>query len=198
MTCLALLSIAVTSAAVATDVDKLVEPCFACHGNNGVNSEAKIPTIAGYSTDYFGFSLGMYKRHERPCIDAEYRSGSKKGLSSNMCEVVKDLSEEDIELIAEFLSRQKFVRTAQPFDAQLAKKGEAITLNKCDPCHTKSGTSPIDNIGILGGQKMDYLREQIRFVKEGKRFTSKKMKIRLDALDDADLEAVVNYYGSIQ
>ena len=87
---------------------------------------------------------------------------------------------------------------AQPFDAELTKKGEAIHLSKCEPCRTKSGSVPSDNIGILGGQKMDYLREQIKFVKDGKRFTSKKMKIRLDALDDADLEAVVNYYGSIQ
>lgn len=45
---------------------------------------------------------------------------------------------------------------------------------------------------------MDYLREQIKFVRDGKRFTSKKMRLRLEALGDEEMEAVVHYYGSIQ
>jgi sulfide dehydrogenase cytochrome subunit len=184
--------------ALAADVDKMVEPCFACHGNNGVGTETKVPTIAGYSEGYFGFSLGMYKKSERPCVEVEYPGGSKKGLKTNMCEIMKEFSESDIDQIGEYFSRQKFVRTVQKFDPELAKKGEVIHMNKCDPCHSKAGSSPSDNIGILGGQKMDYLREQIKFVKEGKRFTSKKMKIRLDGLNDEELEAVVHYYGSIQ
>jgi cytochrome c553 len=81
---------------------------------------------------------------------------------------------------------------------ELAKQGEEIHMNKCDECHSKAGSSPDDNAGYLGGQKMDYLREQIKFVREGERFTSKKMRLRLQALGDDELEAVVHYYGSIQ
>jgi sulfide dehydrogenase cytochrome subunit len=193
-----LISATLAFTALAADVDKMVEPCFVCHGNNGVGTELKVPAIAGYSEGYFGFSLGMYKKSERPCVEVEYPGGGKKGLKTNMCEIVKDFSESDIEQIGEYFSRQKFVRTVQKFDLELAKKGEVIHMNKCEPCHSKAGSSPSDNIGILGGQKMDYLREQIKFVKEGKRFTSKKMKMRLDGLDDAELEAVVHFYGSIQ
>jgi sulfide dehydrogenase cytochrome subunit len=142
--------------------------------------------------------LDTYLKDERPCVETEYPSGSKKGQKTSMCEIVKDMSENDIELMAVYFSKQIFVRTPQAYDAELAKKGEAIHLDKCDECHSKSGASPDDNAGILGGQKMDYLREQLKFVREGKRFTSKKMKKRLEAFDDAGIEAVVHYYGSIQ
>jgi sulfide dehydrogenase cytochrome subunit len=196
--CAALVCVSFAFTASAADVEKLVESCFACHGKNGVSTELKVPTIAGYSSDYFGFSLSMYTRSERPCVDFEYPAGSKKGVKTNMCEIVKDFGESEIEQIGEYFEKQKFVRTVQKFDPELAKKGEAIHFDKCEVCHTKSGSLAADNIGILGGQKMDYLREQIRFVKDGKRFTSKKMKMRLDALSDQDMEAVAHYYGSFQ
>jgi sulfide dehydrogenase cytochrome subunit len=115
-----------------------------------------------------------------------------------MCEITRDLSESDITQIGEYFADRKFVRTVQTYDAELAKKGEAIHVSKCEVCHTKSASTPGDNIGILAGQKMDYLREQIKFVKDGKRITSKKMKLKLDTLSDTELEAVVQYYGSFQ
>ncbi|HLY96428.1 MAG TPA: c-type cytochrome, partial [Sideroxyarcus sp.] len=197
-TCAALLGVSLPGAASAADVTKLVEPCTSCHGKRGVSTEAEVPSIAGYSEDYFTYSLDMYLKRERPCIEAEYHAGRKKGQKTSMCEIVKDMSESDIELMAGYFARQKSVPTAQVYDAELAKKGEAIHMDECDECHDDAGRSPADNAGILGGQKMDYLREQIRFVRDGKRFTSKKMRVRLEMLDDADLEAVVHYYGSIQ
>lgn len=83
-------------------------------------------------------------------------------------------------------------------DVKLARIGEEIHVSKCDECHRDAGSSSEDNAGYPGGQKMDYLREQIRFVRNGERFTSKKMRLRLEAPDDGELEAVVHYYGSIQ
>jgi sulfide dehydrogenase cytochrome subunit len=198
LACAAMIGMTFSGMAFSGEVDKLVEPCFECHGKYGVSAESKVPTIAGYSEDYFGFSLGMYLRSERPCVEVEYPTGSKKGTKTNMCEVVKNLSESDIEQISEYFAKQKFVRTVQTYDAELARQGESIHLNRCEVCHTKAASAASDNIGILAGQKMDYLREQIRFVKEGKRFTSKKMKLKLDSLSDAELEAVVHYYGSFQ
>jgi sulfide dehydrogenase cytochrome subunit len=192
------LGIAHPDAVFAADANALIESCFACHGSHGVSTQAIVPIIAGYSEEYYGFSLHAYQRKERPCIEVEYLAGEKKGLKSDMCEIVNNLSDSDIELIGAYFAKQEFVRSPQAFDAELAKKGKAVHLSKCDPCHTQSGTSPSDNIGIVGGQKMDYLREQIKFVRDGRRFTSKKMKVRLDSLSDAELEAVVHYYGSIQ
>lgn len=196
--CATVSGMSLSGAASAADVARLVGPCASCHGNRGVSTEAEVPSIAGYSEDYFTYSLDMYLKRERPCIEAEYHAGRKKGQKTSMCDIVKDMSESNIELMAGYFARQKFAPAAQAYDAELAKKGEAIHMDECDECHDDAGRSPADNAGILGGQKMDYLREQIRFVRDGKRFTSKKMRARLQALDDAELEAVVHYYGSIR
>jgi sulfide dehydrogenase cytochrome subunit len=184
--------------ASAADVSKMIEPCFACHGKSGISSEAEVPSIAGYSEDYFVYSLELYQKKERPCIEAEYHAGSMKGQRTSMCEIVRGMSETEIEQMSEYFSDQEFIRSRQTYDVELAKKGEEIHLSKCDECHSKAGSSPSDNAGFLGGQKMDYLREQIKFVRDGKRFTSKKMRMRLEALGDDEMEAVVHYYGSIQ
>jgi sulfide dehydrogenase cytochrome subunit len=188
---------ALSTAVVAESADMLVEPCFSCHGKGGVSTESEVPTIAGYSEDYFSYSLELYQKKERPCVEAEYHSGSRKGQRTSMCELVKGMSEKEIERISEYFAKQDFVHSRQKYDAELAKQGEEIHKNKCDECHSKAGNSPEDNAGHLGGQKMDYLREQMKFVKDGKRFTSKKMRLRLENLDDKDIEAVVHYYGSI-
>jgi sulfide dehydrogenase cytochrome subunit len=196
--CAVFLGMSLSGDVFAVDVSTLVEPCFACHGKGGVSSEAEVPTIAGYSEDYFSYSLELYQKMERPCIEAEYHTGNKKGQKISMCEIVNGMSESEIEQMSEYFAKQKFVRSKQTFDEELAKQGEEIHINKCDECHSKAGSSPEDNAGFLGGQKMDYLREQIKFVRDGKRFTSKKMKKRLEAFDDAGIEAVVHYYGSIR
>jgi sulfide dehydrogenase cytochrome subunit len=198
LACAVLLAVALSGAACAADVAKVAEPCAACHGEGGVSTEADVPTIAGYSEEYFTQSMDMYMNADRPCVETEYRSGSRKGLKTSMCEVVKGLGEGDIQLMAEYFARQKFVPTVQAYDAEWAKTGKVIHETKCDECHSDAGREPDDNAGMLGGQKMSYLREQIGFVREGKRFTSKKMKRRLDALGNAEIEALVNYYGSIR
>jgi sulfide dehydrogenase cytochrome subunit len=198
LACVVLSGMSFSGAASAVDVARMVEPCFACHGKDGVSIEAEVPSIAGYSEDYFSYSLEMYQKKERPCIEAEYHTGRKKGQKTSMCEIVKGMSENEIELMSEYFAEQRFVRSRQTYDVELAKQGEEIHSNKCDECHSKAGGSPEDNAGYLGGQKMDYLREQIKFVRDGKRFTSKKMRLRLQALGDGELEAVVHYYGSIQ
>ncbi len=198
LACAALLAMTLSGTACAADVAILVEPCAACHGEGGASGEVDVPTIAGYSEEYFTQSMEMYMNADRPCVETEYRSGSRKGLKTSMCEVVKGLGEGDIQLMAEYFARQKFIPTVQAYDVEWAKTGEVIHQTRCDECHSKAGRDPDDNAGMLGGQKMSYLREQIRFVRDGKRFTSKKMKRRLDALGNAEIEALVNYYGSIR
>ncbi len=193
---LLLLGLSLSSTLSAADVVSLIESCSTCHGKGGVSTHDDVPTIAGYSEDYFSQSLEMYLRRERPCVETEYRVGRRKGLKTDMCKIVQGMREKDIEMMGQYFSRQKFVRTPQKYDAELAKKGEAIHMSRCDECHSDAGTLPSDNAGILGGQKMSYLREQIRFVRDGQRYTSRKMRLLLEALDEEELEAVVNYYGS--
>jgi sulfide dehydrogenase cytochrome subunit len=194
----ALLGISLSTTASAAESAKVAESCFACHGKDGVSTEAKIPSIASYSEEYLVNSLKKYQKKERPCVEVEYPSGNKKGNKTDMCKIAAGLSAAELTQLGEFFSEQTFVRAPQTFDAELAKQGKAVHSTKCYTCHSEGGSVPSDHAGILAGQKMAYIRQQIKFFKEGKRPMSKKMQPKLESLDDAQIEAVIQYYGSQQ
>jgi sulfide dehydrogenase cytochrome subunit len=194
----ALFSLSMTTGAQAADIGKLTETCVSCHGKGGANTEAAIPNIGGYSAEYMTGALKLYKTKERPCPEVKIPAGAKKGNKSDMCQATKDLSDADLKQIADYFAEQKFVRTAQKFDAALAKKGKEHHDKLCEKCHSEGGSVAGDDAGILAGQKMAYLDEQIKFFNEGKRPISKKMKPKLEQLDKAGIEAIIHYYGSIK
>lgn len=193
-----LFGLTVASGASAADVNKLAEGCASCHGKDGANAESDVPNIGGFSAKYFAITMEHYKKKERPCVETKIRSGDKKGTTSDMCQVVKDLSDDDIKQVAEYFAGKKFVRTAQKFDAALAAKGKSVHDKSCEKCHSEAASKADDDAGILAGQKMHYLKEQTEFFLAGKRPMHKKMKPKLEALSKDEVEAVINYYGSLQ
>ncbi|MDD5295690.1 MAG: hypothetical protein PHU46_02150 [Rhodocyclaceae bacterium] len=182
----------------AANVDKLVGVCADCHGKNGASTESDIPIIGGYSSEFLVTNLKAYKSKDRDCPGTKYRSGSKKGTKTDMCQIVKDMSPADIKDVANYFSQQKFVRAKQKFDPVLAKKGKELHDDLCEKCHTEGGTVADDDVGMPAGQWIPYLRQAMEEFKSGKRPIAKKMKVKLDEVDKAGLEALVNYYGSIR
>ncbi len=196
--CGALLGLSVASSAWAFGTPKIVATCAYCHGKAGASTEPDVPTIGGYSKDYIISSLTAMKRQERPCPETTYRGGPKKGTKTDMCQIVKDLSADDIKDIAQYFSKQKFVRAKQKFDPELAKKGKEIHEQRCEKCHSNHASEPSDDAGIQAGQHMKYLEEMLFEFVAGTRPVPKKMKAQLEQLDKASLEALVNFYGSFQ
>lgn len=195
----ALFSLSVATGAYAADVGKLAESCANCHGKDGASADGDMPNIGGLSAEYFTGAMKAYKSKGRPCIETKIRSGDKKGTKTDMCQVVKDIGEDDVKQLAKLFSEKKFARATQKFDAVLAKKGKGLHDKLCEKCHSENGTVAGDDGGILGGQKMDYLKEQTEFFLHGKRaYADKKMKQKLEETDIAGIEALVHYYGSIK
>jgi sulfide dehydrogenase cytochrome subunit len=182
----------------AADVNGIVETCASCHGNDGVSTEADVPTIAGYSAQYISDELAAYKKKERPCPETDVRSGGKKGTKSDMCRVAQGLGDSDIDQVAKFYEKKKFVPAQQNFDPALAAKGKGIHDANCDKCHQQNGTHPDDDAGILAGQRMQYLKAQLEDFKAGKRTMLKSMKTKIDKLQKDDVDALTNYYGSLK
>jgi cytochrome subunit of sulfide dehydrogenase len=182
LACGALLGLAFATGAWAGDLNKLIEPCTECHGKAGAGVE-EMPNIGGFSSAYMRTTLTQYKNKQRPCII--------------MCEIVKDLSSDDINQIADYFSAQKFVRTEQKFDAELAKKGKAVHDKHCEMCHSDGGTKPTIS-GILAGQKMPYLEEQFKFISEGKRHMPDMMMTNFRQLDKSNYGELINYYASFK
>ncbi|MDP4029649.1 MAG: c-type cytochrome [Gallionella sp.] len=193
-----LFGLAVAGGAWAGDANKLAETCANCHGKDGANAESDVPNIGGFSAKYFALTMEHYKKKERPCVETKIRSGDKKGTKSDMCQVVNDLSDDDIKQVAKYFSEKKFVRTAQKFDAALAAKGKSIHDKSCEKCHSEAASKADDDAGLLAGQKMHYLKEQTEFFLAGKRPMHKKMKPKIEALSKDQVEAVIQYYGSLQ
>jgi cytochrome subunit of sulfide dehydrogenase len=187
------------SSAQAADVDKLVAVCADCHGKAGASTESDVPIIGGNSTEFMVNNLTDYQSEERNCQETKYREGSKKGEKTDMCQVVKELTQADIETIADYFSKQEFVRANQTFDAGLAKKGKKLHDKYCETCHTEGGTLSEDDTGIPAGQWIPYLRHTLKEFRTGKRPVRKKMRSRLNKVRrDAGIEALINYYGSFK
>ena len=115
-----------------------------------------------------------------------------------MCAVTAELSEDDIDALAAAYAEKGWTKAKQDFDAALAEAGKAIHDAECDRCHSEAGTNPEDEASMLGGQQMGYLRNMFAQYKDGTREQPSKMQEKVDALSDDDIEALVNYYGSIQ
>jgi sulfide dehydrogenase cytochrome subunit len=195
---LSLAAVLLTGPAMAADIASLTQPCEDCHGKDGVSQDPKMPTIGGFSAIYIVDSLTAYRDKSRPCVDFEYPAGPHKGETSNMCDIAGKLSDEEMERVGEHYEGKPFVAAEQAFDAELAKQGKGIHALKCKKCHEDGGSSPDDDAGILAGQWMPYLEEQLDHYMTGKRPMPEKMQPKMEKLSEDDLKALVHYYGSQQ
>lgn len=179
-------------------MNKLTENCANCHGKGGASTEPEIPIIGGYSVEFLTNNLTAYKNKERSCPETEYKTGSKKGTKTDMCKMVKDLSDGDIKQIAQYFAKQKFVRAKQKFDPALAAKGKEVHDMYCEKCHSEGGTVAKDDAGMPAGQWMPYLKQAFDEFNTGKRPIAKKMKIKMDELSKEDIDALIHYYASFK
>ena len=62
----------------------------------------------------------------------------------------------------------------------------------------EGGSLASDDSGILAGQWMPYLEQAFKEFASGERPMVKKMKPKVEKLEPADIEALVNYYGSFK
>jgi len=174
------------------------QSCMDCHGKDGVSADSDVPTIAGQSAEYLKDQLGEYADKGRPCPETKYRAGDKSRPATDMCKLAADLGAANFDTVAKFYAGKPFVPAKQPFDAAKAATGKKVHALHCDKCHSKGGTSPEDDSGILAGQWVPYLRASFKEFSEGKREMPKKMKPKFEELKPDERDALLEYYGSVQ
>ena len=176
----------VLQAAETPTASMLSNTCAGCHGTNGSSVGPASPTIAGISNDYFIETMQAYKKGTRP--------------ATIMTRIAKGYTDKEIELMAGFFSKQKFVRYDQKFDPTKAKAGKKLHKKYCDKCHEDSGRSAEDDAGILAGQWAPYLRYSMNDFISGNREMEKKMKKKMDAAmkkeGDQCVEQLIHFYSS--
>ena len=189
---------ALFTSANGSDTDAIMAHCNDCHGDNGVSQWGDVPTIAGIDAFGHADALFLYRDEERPCSESEYRQGDTSRAATTMCAITADLSDDDIEAVADAYSALPFVPAAQEFDAALAATGATVHEQHCDRCHSEGGSNVDDEASILAGQWIPYLEQTFADYASGEREQPKKMKEKLDALSADDVNALVHYYASQQ
>ena len=194
----AVLLVLLASPSVAADLGALVKTCEDCHGKNGLSQSEDVPTIAGISAPVHGDFLLAYQDKSRPCRASRYRQGDTSRPETDMCALASRLTDADVEALAAHFAAQPFIAAKQPFDAAKAATGKTLHARDCAKCHANGGRNADDDASILGGQHLKYLQQALADFRSGKREPGKKMGEKLSALSDAEVEALAQYYASLQ
>jgi sulfide dehydrogenase cytochrome subunit len=171
---------------------ELAASCADCHGKDGVSSEDTIPTIAGMSAITIEYALLDFRDGTRVCGEP----GTDRAIV--MCALAAKLTDAQIKSLAEYFAGQEFRPASQDFDADKAAAGGRIHEKHCEKCHTAGGRESYDDASILAGQWLPYLQTSLARFASGERDAPETMKLRLEQLSEADLEAVAHFYASQQ
>jgi sulfide dehydrogenase cytochrome subunit len=84
----------------------------------------------------------------------------------------------------------------QEFDAAKVEAGAKVYKDNCSKCHDENGSLPDDDSGILAGQWLPYLQYTMADYRAGRSDMTKKMKKKVEKLDDAQIESVLQFFAS--
>ena len=171
-------------ATAAPTASMLADTCAGCHGTDGTSVGPATPNLAGMSVTYFVDIMKAFRTGDRP--------------STVMQRIAKGYSDEEITLMAGVFANQPIAKTSQQTDAAKVSAGAKLYMNNCGTCHDENGSLPGDDAGILAGQWLPYLQYAMEDFKSGGREMPKKMKSKVDALSDADLDALLHFFASQQ
>ncbi|MDE0421706.1 MAG: sulfide dehydrogenase [Gammaproteobacteria bacterium] len=174
------------------DGQLIAEQCDQCHGPSGRSEDSQVPSIGGFSEYAIidlleSFRIGF--RQGRPVTLPD-------GTDTDMVEISRALSDEEIEAVAAHYARETWHPHKQSFDTALAKRGAEIHLGKCDKCHSAGGSVADDDLALLAGQWREYLKMEFEDFDRGARRMVDKMKAKFETLSDADKAALLEFYVS--
>ena len=105
----------------------LTSGCADCHGVDGLAREnLDAPVIAGMPAAHIEEAIYAYRDGARQCR-----------YEPLMCETVLHTSDERITDLAEHYANQRRGHSNEPYDSNLAAKGEKIHAQYCSQCHVR-------------------------------------------------------------
>jgi len=156
--------------------------CAGCHGISGyANSYPSyhVPRIGGQHAEYVVAALKAYKTNQRK--------------HSSMQANAVSLSDEDMEDIAQYVSKFRSSDSSLPANGDLAKGAEKA--RQCAACHGDDGNSEDTGFPRLAGQYESYLAKALHDYKSGVRKNG-LMAGFAAGLSEDDIADVAAYYAS--
>ena len=168
------------AAASAQSVDEKASLCAACHGENGVPQQPKMPVIWGQQQGYLYLQL------------RDFKSGARK--SDIMGPIAQSLAPDDIAALALYFSQKPWPDLQQPrAPADVAARAqEAISSIVCTSCHQNNfrgdSTQP-----RLAGQRQDYLQQSMLDFRNKTRGNNPGMTDLMLAISEQDIADCAAY-----
>jgi sulfide dehydrogenase cytochrome subunit len=166
----------------------LVDTCAGCHGTNGNSVGPAAPSIAAMDPLVF--------------VDMMIAFAEEDTYSTIMGRIARGYTEEEYELMGEYLHSQAFQPAQQEFDQAMVDKGAKLHDRYCEKCHVEGGKPVPDeeDYYILAGQWTPYLQFAMSDFREDRRILPKKMGRKLDSMLEAEgeesLDALYAFYAA--
>ena len=170
-----------------------IQTCGICHGVQGRSISPRFPVLAGQQVGYLTTQLQAFRSHTRSDPDAV---GYMWGMTAS-------LSDEMINELAEYFSKQTPLNRDAPATAALNTRGKEIYehgdtgagIAACATCHGEraagNGMFP-----RLAGQHRQYLVSQMMAYQSNMRSTV-VMRTMTRGLNPGDIQAVAAYLQSL-
>lgn len=196
--CWAALLGALAALPVGADEDALpaiVGLCSLCHGDPGPSPFIGVPTIHGLPEGVLAAALSDFRDGHRPCRVSAC-SGDGRCPDMNMCDIVGSMDDEQVHELAEWYAAQPFPPHQDPYDPELAAIGRELHDRECEICHTRLGSDPRDDAGMLRGQRKVYLRTALEDFHTGRRVIDlPAMEDVIRSLSAEQLDALAEFYS---
>ena len=177
------MTIAGAATAAAPSAAMLSNACAGCHGTHGGSAGPTMPSLAGQSKTAIVEAMKKFRSGDRP--------------STIMGRLAKGYTDEQIELIGDFFSKQAVHFTGQTVDAAKATKGAGLQEANCSRCHLEDGKEGKDDTPVMASQWLQYLHMQMELYQSGKRKMPDKMAEKVKQLSKEDLDALLHFYASV-
>lgn len=179
---LALAGLAGTAAA-RVDVEVLARTCNNCHGVGGVSAGASMPSIGGLPQEYLRKIMKQWKYGERSAI--------------TMNRIVKGFSDDEIDALAAYFARQRWVPVPQQTSPALIAKGKAAIAENCEDCHGLTGNDPDVDAPRINGQWSKYMELELeKYRSKEFKMPHRKMKKAAQEIKPAEISAAARYFGA--
>jgi cytochrome c553 len=172
------------SPAVAQSIEKKVEVCAGCHGQDGKPIDKTIPVIWGQQLGYIYIQLRDFKRGDRK--------------NEIMQPIASSFEKDDMLAIAEYFSKKPWPDLGEPRSPKDISE-RALSANRsvgCTGCHLDQfqgdGTVP-----RLAGQSRAYLRKTIAEFRTRARGNNPGMSDLMLATTPEDLAALEEYLSGL-
>jgi cytochrome c553 len=158
--------------------------CAGCHGANGINTNPRVPNLAGQRAAYLYIELKAYQ------------SGARGDSAMN--NAIKFLSNDALIKVAAYFASldppaPPSAAASGPINFDPLQAGKAVSA-ACAGCHGETGISQIPGIPSLIGLDPKYLVDAMKAYKDGQR-KNDTMKAMLASVNEAAMNNIAQFYA---